>query len=210
MRESNRILTVYDGDMKNVVIPAGTRMIRGEVFTFGTEFEEEDKRLWNRRVKAPFSRKNTIETVSMDDSVIVIGPKAFEHCANLRSIRLSANLEVICLSAFLGCKSLKEIHLPHSLKRVDDWAFGLCCFDKAFYDGTLLEADKVLQYGSDFCTKVLVTNDAIVNFQSDKYYLDDFYFPGTGKEWIRGYYNHWLNWRARRIHTSDGKLIENS
>ena len=210
MRESNRILTVYEGDMKNVVIPAGTRMIRGEEIAFGTEFEEEDERLWHRRVKAPFSRNNTIETVTMDDGVTVIGPKAFEHCANLRSIRLSANLEVICLSAFLGCKSLKEIHLPHSLKRVDDWAFGLCCFDKAFYDGTLLEADKVLQYGSDFCTKVLVTNDAIVNFQSDKYYLDDFYFPGTGKEWIRGYYNHWLNWRARRIHTSDGKLIENS
>lgn len=210
MKKNSSILAVYDGDMKNVVIPAGTRMIKGEEIAYDTEFEEEDKRLWNRRVKAPFSRNNTIETVSMDDSVIVIGPKAFEHCANLRSIRLSANLEVICLSAFLGCKSLKEIHLPHSLKRVDDWAFGLCCFDKAFYDGTLLEADKVLQYGSDFCTKILVTNDAIVNFQSDKYYLDDFYFPGTGKEWIRGYYNHWLNWRARRIHTSDGKLIENS
>ena len=210
MKKNSSILAVYDGDMKNVVIPAGTRMIKGEEIAYDTEFEEEDKRLWNRRVKAPFSRNNTIETVSMDDSVIVIGPKAFEHCANLRSIRLSANLEVICLSAFLGCKSLKEIHLPHSLKRVDDWAVGLCCFDKAFYDGTLLEADKVLQSGSDFCTKILVTNDAIVNFQSDKYYLDDFYFPGTGKEWIRGYYNHWLNWRARRIHTSDGKLIENS
>ena len=210
MKKNSSILAVYDGDMKNVVIPAGTRMIKGEEIAYDTEFEEEDKRLWNRRVKAPFSRKNTIETVSMDDSVIVIGPKAFEHCANLRSIRLSANLEVICLSAFLGCKSLKEIHLPHSLRRVDDWAFGLCCFDKAFYDGTLLEADKVLQYGSDFCTKILVTNDVIVNFQSDKYYLDDFYFPGTGKEWIRDYYNHWLNWRARRIHTSDGKLIENS
>ena len=210
MKEKGAILAVYDGDMKNVVIPAGTRMIKGEEIAFGTEFEEEDERIWHRRVRAPFSRNNTIETVTMDDGVTVIGPKAFEHCANLRSIRLSANLEVICLSAFLGCKSLKEIHLPHSLKRVDDWAFGLCCFDKAFYDGTLLEADKVLQYGSDFCTKVLVTNDAIVNFQSDKYYLDDFYFPGTGKEWIRGYYNHWLNWRARRIHTSDGKLIENS
>lgn len=210
MKEKSAILAVYDGDMKNVVIPAGTRMIKGEEIAFGTEFEEEDERIWHRRVRAPFSRNNTIETVTMDDGVTVIGPKAFEHCANLRSIRLSANLEVICLSAFLGCKSLKEIHLPHSLKRVDDWAFGLCCFDKAFYDGTLLEADKVLQYGSDFCTKVLVTNDAIVNFQSEKYYLDDFFFPGTGKEWIRGYYNHWLNWRARRIHTSDGKLIENS
>ena len=209
MKKNSSILAVYDGDMKNVVIPAGTRMIKGEEIAYGTEFEEEDKRLWNRRVKAPFSRNNTIETVSMDDSVIVIGPKACEHCANLRSIRLSANLEVICLSAFLGCKSLKEIHLPHSLKRVDDWAFGLCRFDKATYDGTLLEADKVLQYGSDFCTKVLVTKDAVVNFQGGKYYLDDYHFPGTEEMWKKEYGNHWLNRRARRIHTIEGKVIEN-
>ena len=45
MRESNSILVVYDGDMKNVVIPAGTRMIRGEEIAYGTEFEEEDERL---------------------------------------------------------------------------------------------------------------------------------------------------------------------
>ncbi|MGN0907208.1 MAG: leucine-rich repeat protein, partial [Bullifex sp.] len=133
----------------------------------------------------------------------------FEHCANLKSIRLSENLEFIGLSAFLGCTSLKEIHLPHSLKKVDDWAFCFICFDKVTYDGTLLEADKVLQYGSDFCTRVLVTDDAIVNFMESKYYLEDYYFPGTGKEWTSCYQNHWLNWRARRIHTSDGKLIEN-
>lgn len=123
MRESNRILTVYEGDMKNIVIPAGTRMIQGEEIAYGTEFEEEDKMCRQRKFKAPFSRNNAIETVTMDDSVTVIGPKAFEHCANLRSIRLSENLEAICLSAFLGCVSLKEIHLPHSLRRVDGWAF---------------------------------------------------------------------------------------
>ena len=77
MRESNRILTVYEGDMKNVVIPAGTRMIRGEEIAFGTEFEEEDERLWHRRVKAPFSRNNIIATVTMDDGVTVIGRPAF-------------------------------------------------------------------------------------------------------------------------------------
>ena len=63
MRDRNSILVAYDGDMKNIVIPAGTRMIRGEEIAFGTEFEEEDQRLWHRRVKAPFSRNKTIETV---------------------------------------------------------------------------------------------------------------------------------------------------
>ena len=50
------ILSSYNGDRKNVVIPEGIRMIRGEEIAFGTEFEMEDRRLWEKRVKAPFSR----------------------------------------------------------------------------------------------------------------------------------------------------------
>lgn len=42
-----------------------------------------------KRVKAPFSRDKRIESVVMGDTVIVVGPKAFEHCSNLKSIRLS-------------------------------------------------------------------------------------------------------------------------
>ena len=70
------ILSSYNGDIKNVVIPEGIRMIRGEEIAFGTEFEMEDRRLWEKRVKAPFSRDKRIESVSMGDSVVVIGPKA--------------------------------------------------------------------------------------------------------------------------------------
>ena len=136
------ILSSYNGDIKNVVIPEGIRMIRGEEIAYGTEFEMEDRRLWEKRVKAPFSRDKRIESVSMGDSVVVIGPKAFEHCSNLKSIKLSNKLEVIGLSAFLGCKSLKEIHIPSSLKRIEDWAFSYCSLDKVIYDGTLLEADR--------------------------------------------------------------------
>ena len=35
MKEKSAILAVYDGDLKNVVIPAGTRMIKGEEIAFG-------------------------------------------------------------------------------------------------------------------------------------------------------------------------------
>ena len=48
------ILSSYNGDIKNVVIPEGIRMIRGEEIAYGTEFEMEDRRLWEKRVKAPF------------------------------------------------------------------------------------------------------------------------------------------------------------
>ena len=37
MKENSSILAVYDGDMKNVVIPAGTRMIKGEEIPLASE-----------------------------------------------------------------------------------------------------------------------------------------------------------------------------
>ena len=209
MNRRDDILTEYHGERKNVVIPDGIRMIRGEEVAFGTEFEEEDKALWRERVKAPFSRDNRIESVRMGDNVTVIGPKAFEHCANLKTIELSKNLEIIGLSAFLGCRSLKEIHIPSSLKRIEEWAFSFCSFDKVVYDGTLLEADKLFLYGTELNTSVLETKDAVLNFNGGRFYIEDYYFPGTEREWKENYGNHWLNRRARRIHTKDGMVLEN-
>ena len=209
MNRRDDILTEYHGERKNVVIPDGIRMIRGEEVAFGTEFEEEDKALWRERVKAPFSWDKRIESVRMGDSVTVIGPKAFEHCSNLKTIALSKNLEVIGLSAFLGCKALKEIHIPASLKRIEEWAFSFCSFDKVVYDGTLLDADKLFLYGTELNTSVLETKDAVLNFNGGRFYIDDYYFPGTEREWKENYGNHWLNRRARRIHTTDGVVFDN-
>ena len=209
MNRRDDILTEYHGERKNVVIPDGIRMIRGEEVAFGTEFEEEDKALWRERVKAPFSRDKRIESVRMGDSVTVIGPKAFEHCSNLKTIALSKNLEVIGLSAFLGCKALKEIHIPASLKRIEEWAFSFCSFDKVVYDGTLLDADKLFLYGTELNTSVLETKDAVLNFNGGRFYIDDYYFPGTEREWKENYGNHCLNRRARRIHTTDGVVFDN-
>lgn len=209
MNRRDDILTEYHGERKNIVIPDGIKMIRGEEVAFGTEFEEEDKALWRKRVKAPFSRDKRIESVTMGDSVTVIGPKAFEHCANLKTIELSKNLEIIGPSAFLGCKALKEIHIPSSLKRIEEWAFSFCSFDKVVYDGTLLDADKLFLYGSELNTSVLETKDAVLNFNGGRFYIDDYYFPGTEREWKENYGNHWLNRRTRRIHTTDDVVLEN-
>lgn len=209
MNRRDDILTEYHGERKNVVIPDGIKMIRGEEVAFGTEFEEEDKALWRKKVKAPFSRDKRIESVRMGDSVTVIGPKAFEHCANLKTIELSKNQEIIGPSAFLGCKALKEIHIPASLKRIEEWAFSFCSFDKVVYDGTLLEADKLFLYGTELNTSVLETKDAVLNFNGGRFYIDDYYFPGTEREWKENYGNHWLNRRARRIHTTDGVVFDN-
>lgn len=117
-------------------------------------------------------------------------------------------LEVIGFSAFLGCKALKEIHIPYSIKRIEDWAFSFCSFHRVIYDGTLLEADKLFPYGTELNTMVPETKDAVLNFNGGRFYIDAYYFSGTESQWKDNYGNHWLNRRAR-IHTIDGMVLNN-
>ena len=138
----NGILKAYDGDMKNVAIPEGVRVIAGEV-----EESDRSKRLQGVKTDGvfyfPFNCCDSIETVTMPDSVEEIGAKAFEHCANLHSVKFSKNLKKIGLSAFLGCKKLTEITLPASVKEIEQWAFDLIDMDAINFEGSLDQWDKV-------------------------------------------------------------------
>lgn len=138
----NRILKAYDGDMKNIVIPEGVRVIAGAV-----EESDSGKRMQGIKTDGvfyfPFNGCDSIETVTMPDSVEEIGDKAFEHCKNLRSVRFSKNLKRIGLSAFLGCEKLTEITLPASIKTLEQWSFALIDIDSFNYEGTLEQWDEV-------------------------------------------------------------------
>ena len=138
----NGILKAYDGDMKNVVIPEGVRVIACNV-----EESDRDKHLQGVKTDGvfyfPFNACDSIETVTMPDSVEEIGPKAFEHCKNLRSVKFSKNLKKIGLSAFLGCKKFTEITIPASVTTIEQWAFDLIDIDVFNFEGTLEQWDKV-------------------------------------------------------------------
>lgn len=142
MLVENGILKAYDGNMKNVVIPDGVRVIAGDV-----EESDRNKRLHGIKTDGvfylPFNCCDSIETVTMSDSVEEIGAKAFEHCKNLRSVKFSKKLKKIGLSAFLGCKKLTEITLPASVSEIEQWAFDLIDIDSINFEGTLEQWDKV-------------------------------------------------------------------
>ncbi|MBQ2898766.1 MAG: leucine-rich repeat protein [Oscillospiraceae bacterium] len=99
----NGVLKKYNGKDKNVVIPEGVREI-GE---------------------NAFSRKH-IKTVSMPDSVEVIGWNAFESCRYLEKVSFSDNLKEILPNAFGNCQALESVSLPNSLKKIDICAFSGC------------------------------------------------------------------------------------
>jgi len=69
-----------------------------------------------------FSRQ-MITSVTLPDSVEVIGPRAFQLCMKLGSVRMSRGVERIEERAFEHCRSLLVLSLPESLRFIGERAF---------------------------------------------------------------------------------------
>jgi len=126
----------------------------------------------------------TIEWLFLPDSVEVIGDKAFEHCTNLKTVYLSANLKHIGFNGFWGCE-----------------------IENTYYPGSIFAYEKIQAgEGGKPVFHYLHCADGTFDFTKEKY-IDVFPFKGTVEEWKNGYKGHWLNRRANNIVCTDG-IIE--
>lgn len=74
-----------------------------------------------------------ITSVSIPESVVSIGMKAFYGCTNLTNISFSTGLISIGNQAFAMCTALEEINLPANLTNIGDAAFFQCMNLKSIY-----------------------------------------------------------------------------
>lgn len=95
-----------DVPIKSITIPNNVKSIGAEAFA-GTD----------------------IESVYISDSVTDMGVKAFKNCINLKTVRLSKNLEKIPNEAFAYCLALDKVFLPDSVKFLGKEAFAYCAND---------------------------------------------------------------------------------
>ncbi len=189
----NGILKAYDGDMKNVVIPEGVRVIAGCL-----EMDE---------MKLPFRSRKEIETVTMSDSVTEIGAKAFEYCENLRSIQFSKNLQKIHVNAFLGCKNLRSLTLPASLTCIEWGGLSSIEIDEFIYEGTIWQLEKVDI--TDVNIKKIICKDCTINFEQKPFYIEEVAYDGTVAQLQENYKDNWILRRTRIIHCKDGTFSSN-
>jgi len=73
-----------------------------------------------------FNGCDSLERVTMPDTVTEIEDYAFCGCVSLRFIRLSTNLEFIGYGAFHRYYSKVGVFLPPTVTRIDDPAFNRC------------------------------------------------------------------------------------
>lgn len=101
----------YDGKTNNVVIPSE---IEGIPVTAIDSFF------------APLTNPTKIKSVIIPDTVKRIGKEAFSQCTELKTVKLSNNLETIGRLAFFMDDKLEIIVFPESLKVIDENAFAGC------------------------------------------------------------------------------------
>lgn len=107
------ILYSKDG-LKLVYVPSG---IRGHV-----EIRNGVQEIPARA----FYERNQLESVTIPDSVWIIGWEAFGFCRNLYSVVLSDGVEIIESSVFQYCTQLRNITMGRNIKRIGAYAFLEC------------------------------------------------------------------------------------
>ena len=73
-----------------------------------------------------FFNLNTVESISLANSIEYIGDAAFMNCEALNHVQMPDNVSEIKFQTFYDCKNLTEIDLPDGLVLIDSEAFYGC------------------------------------------------------------------------------------
>lgn len=69
---------------------------------------------------------SNLETISIPDSVVLIGRYAFQNCKKLQTIQLPNQLKNINVGLFSGCSSIESVIIPQGVTNIGENAFADC------------------------------------------------------------------------------------
>lgn len=76
-----------------------------------------------------FENCDSLETVTLPNSIITIGERAFYGCDTLQSVTLPTAIKIIPKELFSQCKNLKSIDIPEGVTEIQETAFGICIYN---------------------------------------------------------------------------------
>ena len=108
-----------------------TFSVNGYLFKMTDTYIEEDKRplsvsIVGNVVADGAVGLNSVQSVTVSDSVTYIGERAFRDCYSLVSIKLSENITEIHDETFYNCFNLRSISIPEKVERIGYNAFRFC------------------------------------------------------------------------------------
>lgn len=76
--------------------------------------------------RSAFCDDSRIRTVTLPESVTVVGSDAFNGCVNLYRVELPSSVQTINARTFQGCGELQLVYVPFELRRIAHRAFENC------------------------------------------------------------------------------------
>ena len=125
-KDGKRLLAAHS-DLIEYNIKSGTLEISDYAF-YGCE-SLESVTVPNTVIKIgheAFSFCNSLKRITISKYVTTIGHNAFCKCLSLKNITLPNSVTVIKEGTFRGCTSLLNISIPPSVTRIEDYAFAGC------------------------------------------------------------------------------------
>lgn len=142
---NNGVLTKYEGDEKNILIPKSVTEIGESAFyschsVEKVDFEGEIKRIGD----AAFSDCVNLSDFKIPGSVSYLGAYAFYDCVSLSFVGIPEGIKTIGRETFSGCLKLRSVIIPKSVKTVEITAFAFCpTLSEVFYLGNENDWSKI-------------------------------------------------------------------
>jgi hypothetical protein len=97
----------------------GSYVVPGSVITIG---------IWQspQNLPGPFASCFGLTSVTIPDSVTLIGQRAFLDCTSLTGVDFGNGVNAIASLAFQGCTNLTTVTIPDSVAEIGDGAFSGC------------------------------------------------------------------------------------
>lgn len=113
-----------------------------------------------------FQNKSSLVSVTIPDSVTLIGDRVFDSCSKLKSVVIGKSVETISEDAFNDCKSLEKIVIPDSVKKIKVYAFFRCeNLTSVDFGNSLEEIEREAFYGCSSLTSVVIP-DSVKNIHN--------------------------------------------
>ena len=147
--------------------------VDGILFTKG-----QTKLIW-------YSRHRSDTSYDIPSSVEAIGPQAFGHCENLKTVNIPNGMKTISTQAFYACTGLTSIAIPDSVTSLGFWAFEDCSgLETATIGSGITKLDSTFFDCSSL--KTVTIADSVTKIASYTFYgtdLKDVYFKGSKEQW---------------------------
>ncbi len=135
-------------DQRPAVEPAAGDEGAADIYLYTVQ---SDNTIRLDRYFGPENAKMVLPTTIEGLPVTDVGEKCFEDCEYIEELVLPETIEIIQYRAFAGCKNLKTMNIPASLKKILGWAFAHTALTSVTFPDTFQDLDYGVFYG---CTNL--------------------------------------------------------